>query len=87
MFFDVERMEEGFSYLKKAQRTRLITTYMAKLSGDENLFYTISNDIGLQKVSVNPHWRKILIKNYSVIRSWVQYNIFPDTITLGREHS
>lgn len=73
-FFDVEGMEEGLSYLKKDQRSRLIT-YMTKLSGDENLFYTILDGIGLQKrVRVNPHWRKLLIKNYSVIQSWVQYN-------------
>lgn len=73
-FFDVEGMEEGLSYLKKDQRTRLIS-YMAKLSGDENLFYTIIDGIGLQKkVRMNPYWRKLLIKNYSVIRSWVQYN-------------
>lgn len=73
-FFDVEGMEEGLFYLKKDQRTRLIA-YMAKLSRDENLFYTILDGIGLQKkVRINPHWRKLLIKNYSVIRSWVQYN-------------
>lgn len=73
-FFDTEGMEEGLSYIKKDQRTRLIA-YMTKLSGDENLFYTILDGIGLQKkVRVNPHWRKLLIKNYSVIRSWVQYN-------------
>lgn len=73
-FFDVEGMEEGLSYLKKDQRTRLIT-YMAKLTGDENLFYTILDGVGLQKkVRVNPHWRRLLIKNYSVIQSWVQYN-------------
>ena len=73
-FFDTEGMEEGLSYIKKDQRTRLIA-YMSKLSGDENLFYTIIDGIGLQKkVRMNPHWRKFLIKNYSVIRSWVQYN-------------
>jgi len=73
-FFDTEGMEEGLSYIKKDQRTRLIA-YMARLSGDENLFYTILDGIGLQKkVRMNPHWRKLLIKNYSVIRSWVQYN-------------
>lgn len=72
-FFNAEGMEEGLSYLKKDQRTRLIA-YMAKLSGDENLFYTILDGVGLQKkVRVNPYWRKLLIKNYSVIRSWVQY--------------
>ena len=73
-FFDVEGMEEGLTYLKKDQRTRLIA-YMAKLSGDERMFYTILDGIGLQKkVRMNPYWRKLLIKNYSVIRSWVQYN-------------
>ncbi len=73
-FFDVEGMEEGLSYLKKDQRTRLIT-YMAKLSGDEKLFYTILDGIGLQKkVRVNPHWRRLLMKNYNVIQSWVRYN-------------
>lgn len=72
-FFDVEGMEEGLSYLKKDHRTRLIT-YMAKLSGDKNLFYTILDGSGLQKkVRVNLHWRRLLIKNYSVIQSWVQY--------------
>ena len=73
-FFDTEGMEEGLTYIKKDQRTRLIA-YMAKLSGDENLFYTILDGVGLQKkVRMNPYWRKLLIKNYSVIRSWVQYN-------------
>ena len=73
-FFDSKGMEEGLSYIKKDQRTRLIE-YMAKLSGDENLLYTILDGIGLQKkVRINPHWRRLLIKNYSVIRSWVQYN-------------
>lgn len=73
-FFDAEGMEEGLSYLKKDQRTRLIA-YMAKLSGNENLFYIILDGIGLQKkIRINPYWRKLLIKNYSVIQSWVQYN-------------
>lgn len=73
-FFDAEGMEEGLSYLKKDQRTRLIE-YMARLSSDTNLFYTILDGVGLQKkVRINPFWRKLLIKNYSVIRSWVQYN-------------
>ena len=73
-FFDVEGMEEGLSYIKNDQHARLIS-YMAKLSGDENLFYTIINGVGLQKrIRLNPHWRKFLVKNYSVIRSWVQYN-------------
>ncbi len=73
-FFDVEGMEEGLSYLKNDQRTRLIE-YMDRLSGDKNLFYTILDGVGLRKkVCINPYWRKFLIKNYSVIRSWVQYN-------------
>ena len=73
-FFDVEGMEEGLNYLKKDQRKRLIA-YMAKLSGEERLFYTILDGDGLQKkVHVNPHWRKLLIKNYSIIHSWVQYH-------------
>lgn len=73
-FFDVEGMEEGLSYIKKDQHARLIS-YMSKLSGNENLFYTILNGIGLQKkIRLNPYWRKLLIKNYSVIQSWVQYN-------------
>lgn len=73
-FFDVEGMEEGLEYIKNDQHARLIS-YMAKLSGDENLFYTILDGVGLQKkVRINPYWRKFLVKNYSVIRSWVQYN-------------
>ena len=45
------------------------------MSGNENLFYIIVDGVGLQKkVRMNPYWRKLLIKNYSVIRSWVQYN-------------
>lgn len=73
-FFDVEGMEEGLEYIKNDQHARLIS-YMAKLSGDENLFYTILNGVGLQKkVKLNPYWRKLLVKNYSVIRSWVRYN-------------
>lgn len=73
-FFDTEGMEEGLTYLKADQRTRLIA-YMANLSSDKNLLYTILDGIGLQKkIRMNRHWRKLLIKNYSVIRSWVQYN-------------
>jgi hypothetical protein len=73
-FFEVEGMEEGLSYLKSDQRTNLIR-YMDKLSGDENIFYTIIDGVGLQKkVRINPYWRKLLVKNYSVIQSWVQYN-------------
>lgn len=73
-FFASEGMEEGLTYLKKDQRSRLIA-YMANLSGDENLFYTILDGVGLQKkVCLNPNWRRFLLKNYSIIRSWVQFN-------------
>lgn len=73
-FFDTDGMEEGLSYIKNDQHRRLIA-YMEKLSGNENLFYTILDGAGLQKkICMNLHWRKLLIKNYSVIRSWVQYN-------------
>lgn len=73
-FFDVEGMEEGLSYIKNDKHSRLIA-YMAKLSGDENLFYTILDGVGLQKkIRVNYYWRKLLIKNFSVIQSWVRYN-------------
>lgn len=72
-FFDVEGMEEGLEYIKNDRHSRLIA-YMAKLSGDENLFYTILEGVGLQKkIRMNPHWRNLLIKNFSVIQSWVQY--------------
>lgn len=73
-FFDTERMEEGLFYIKNDQHRRLIA-YMENLSGNENLLYTIIDGIGLQKkIRMNPCWRKLLIKNFSVIRSWVQYN-------------
>ena len=73
-FFDTDGMEEGLFYIKNDKHRRLIT-YMEKLSGNENLFYTILDGAGLhKKIRMNPHWRKFLIKNYSVIRSWVQYN-------------
>ena len=73
-FFDTDGMEEGLSYIKSDQHRRLIS-YMEKLSGKENLFYTILDGVGLQKkIRMNPYWRRFLIKNYSVIRSWVQYN-------------
>jgi Uncharacterized protein conserved in bacteria len=72
-FFDVEGMEEGLSYIKNDKHSRLIA-YMAKLSGKENLFYTILDGVGLQKkIRLNPHWRKFLLKNFSVIQEWVQY--------------
>lgn len=48
---------------------------MAKLSGNENVFYTIIDGFGLNKtIRINRYWREFLLKNYSVIRSWVQYN-------------
>lgn len=73
-FFDTEGMEEGLYYIKSDKHRRLIA-YMEKLSGNENLLYTILDGVGLQKkIRINPYWRKMLIKNYSVIRSWVQYN-------------
>ena len=73
-FFDAEGMEEGLEYIKNDMHSRLIA-YMAKLSGDENLLYTILEGVGLQKkIRMNLHWRKLLIKNFSVIQSWVQYN-------------
>ena len=73
-FFDTEGMEEGLYCIKHDKHKRLIA-YMEKLSGNENLLYTILDGVGLQKrIRVNSHWRKLLIKNYSVIRSWVQYN-------------
>lgn len=61
-FFDTDGMEEGLSYIKNDKHRRLIA-YMEKLSGNENLFYTILNGAGLQKkIRMNPHWRKLLIK-------------------------
>ena len=48
---------------------------MEKLTGNKNILYTIIDGVGLQKrIRMNAYWRKLLIKNYSVIRSWVQYN-------------
>ncbi len=48
---------------------------MAKLSGNENVFYTILDGSGQNKtIRLNRYWRELLLKNYSVIRSWVQYN-------------
>lgn len=73
-FFDIEGLEEGLSYIKNDKHNRLIA-YMAKLSGNENLFYTILDGVGLQKkIRVNLYWRKLLLKNFSVIQSWVRYN-------------
>lgn len=73
-FFDIEGLEEGLSYIKNDQHSKLIA-YMAKLSDNENLFYTILNGVGLQKkIRVNLYWRKLLLKNFSIIQSWVQYH-------------
>lgn len=73
-FFDTEGMEEGLSYVKNDKHRRLIA-YMEKLTGNENILYKIIDGVGLQKrIRLNAYWRKLLIKNYSVIRSWVQYN-------------
>lgn len=61
-------MEEELSYIKNDKHSRLIA-YMAKLSGDENLFYTILDGVGLQKkIRMNPYWRKFLLQNFSVIQ-------------------
>lgn len=66
-FFDVEGMEEELSYIKNDKHSRLIA-YMAKLSGDENLFYTILDGVGLQKkIRMNPYWRSFCC-NFSVIQ-------------------
>lgn len=72
-FFDVAGMEEGLSYIKNDKHSMLIA-YMEKLTGNENLFYTIFDGVGLQKkIRINNYWRKFLLKNFSVIESWVQY--------------
>ena len=63
-FFDVEGMEEELSYIKNDKHSRLIA-YMAKLSGDENLFYTILDGVGLQKkIRMNPYWRKFFAAKF-----------------------
>ena len=73
-FFDTEDLKEGLEYIKNDKHSRLIA-YMAKLSGNENVFYTILDGSGLNKtIRLNRYWRELLLKNYSVIRSWVQYN-------------
>lgn len=73
-FFDVVGMEEGLSYIKNDKHARLIA-YMEQLSGEENILYTIIDGLGLQKkIRLNYYWRMMLLKNYSVIQSWIQYN-------------
>ena len=85
-FFDVEGMEEELSYIKNDKHSRLIA-YMAKLSGDENLFYTILDGVGLQKkIRMNPYWRKFLLQNFSVIqREWSKsYRRFCEDVSCKR---
>lgn len=73
-FFDTPGMEEGLDYIKNDKHSRLIA-YMEKLSGNENIFYTILYGVGLQKkIRINPYWRKMTLQNFSIIQSWVQYN-------------
>lgn len=73
-FFDTPGMEEGLEYIKNDKRSRLIA-YMEKLSGREHIFYTILDGVGLQKkIRIDPHWREMIIQNFSIIQSWVQYN-------------
>ena len=67
-------MNMGIVYENNYKHRRLIA-YMEKLTGNENILYTIIDGVGLQKrICLNAYWRKLLIKNYSVIRNWVQYN-------------
>lgn len=47
-FFDCEDLKEGHSYIKNDKRSRLIA-YMAKLSEECNLLYTIIDGKGLKK--------------------------------------
>ena len=73
-FFDCVELKEGLTYIKNDQHRRLIA-YMAQIADKSNLLYFIIDGKGLQKkVRVNSHWRQLLLKNYSIIRSWIQYN-------------
>ena len=73
-FFDVAGMEEGLSFIKNDKHSKLIS-YMVQLPSDAKVLYTIIDGIGLQKkVRMNFYWRKMLLQNYSVIQSWVQFN-------------
>ena len=77
-FFDVEGMEEELSYIKNDKHSRLIA-YMAKLSGDENLFYTILDGVGLQKkIRMNPYWRKFCCKISQLFREMNGVNRIDD---------
>lgn len=63
-FFDDSGMEEGLAYIKNDKHSRLIA-YMEKLSGNENIFYTILDGIGLQKkIRINAYWRKMILQNF-----------------------
>lgn len=73
-FFDSPGMEEGLAYIRNDKHGRLIA-YMEKLSGNENIFYIILDGTGLQKkIRINAYWRKMILQNFSIIQSWVQYN-------------
>lgn len=73
-FFDTPGLEEGLAYIRNDKHSRLIA-YMEKLSGKENIFYTILDGTGLQKkIRINAYWREMILQNFSIIQSWVQYN-------------
>ena len=73
-FFEGGGLEEGLSYIKKDQHSRLIA-YMNGLSDKTNLIYTIVDGIGLKKmIRVNQYWRQLLKHNYTVIHDWIQFN-------------
>lgn len=65
--------DEGLNLLRKDQRKRLIA-YMIGFQTKLNPFYTIIDGCGLQKkIRINADWRKLLLDNYLVIKSWIQY--------------
>lgn len=73
-FFEVRGLEEGLSYIKKDQHSRLIA-YMNSLSDKTNLIYTIVDGVGLNKmIRINQYWRQLLKHNYTVIHDWIQFN-------------
>ncbi len=73
-FFEKPERIEGLQYLRKEQRSRLIE-YMNKLPENDDLFYLIQNGKGLSKtIHINAAWREMVLQNYSIIQSWVQYN-------------
>ena len=72
-FFEADGLEEGLAYIRKDKRKELIM-YMAEIGVGKQLLYTIIDGKGLdRKVRINKHWRTMLLRNYSVISSWVQY--------------